>query len=347
MLLGLGRIGCGYDSDLPFLPDEPLSSARILTHARALVCHPGYVLTAGIDPNPEARQRFENLYGIKTFPDLAAWSNDTVDCGLDLAVVAVGPEHQKVLVESLCLLAAPRMLLLEKPVSISLEESRALKAYCSNKNDLKVAVNYIRRYLPAVKEWQSRLMSGELGTLIYGQITYGKGLLSNASHFVNLAEAWLGPLKFGHLIDKGSACLGFDWEASLELLASHHDDASLLVRSVGSSGMRAGELDLWFTGGRLSWQNNGEFIAFWPRRTPVKYATGEIDSHDCLTAEPELTPTGIDQYQMEVMSELHLSLLDPTRSPLICSLKEGLHTIETLLSAYTDNTGTKKSISSD
>ena len=45
-------------------------------------------------------------------------------------------------------------------------------------------------------------------------VWYGKGLLSNGSHFVNLAEAWLGLLIIGDVLEYGPAFAGFDQEAS-------------------------------------------------------------------------------------------------------------------------------------
>ena len=57
LLVGLGRVGCGYDANLPFVPDQPRSSARIVTHARAIACHPAFTFEAGVDPCPEARKR--------------------------------------------------------------------------------------------------------------------------------------------------------------------------------------------------------------------------------------------------------------------------------------------------
>ena len=65
------------------------------------------------------------------------------------------------------------------------------------------------------QDLQSQLKAGYFGDLLHGRLVYGKGLLSNGSHFVNLAEAWLGPLSSGAVLDQGPALVGFDQEASL------------------------------------------------------------------------------------------------------------------------------------
>jgi len=332
LLVGLGHIGCGYDAGLPFVLDQPRSSAQTMTHARALACHPGFALEAGVDPSQEARQRFTRLYSVPAYADLASWRAAFKDAPPDLVVIAVAPQLQPSLVQELLRLTEPQLLLLEKPVASDLEQGRALQAACKTHPQMRVAVNYIRRWLPSVQAWQRRLQAGELGCFLHGQLTYGKGLLSNGSHFVNLAEAWLGPLTLGRVFDPGTPCLGFDREASLELLATDHGLAPLQVRSVGLAGLRAGELDLWFEGGRLCWLNHGQSIAYWPRRDQVAG-----DSHAPLATDPELLPTGLEHYQLEVLEALYPHLLNPGTSSLLCTLIDGLRTLQTLAPVCTDD----------
>jgi len=332
MLVGLGQIGCGYDAPLPFVADRPRSSTRTLTHARALACHPGFELEAGVDPSPEARKRFTRLYGAPAYADLASWRAASNKATPDLVVIAVAPQLQLTVVQELLQFTEPKMLMLEKPVASDLEQGQALQAACAKHPQMQVAVNYIRRWLPAVQAWRQRLQSGELGILLHGQLTYGKGLLSNGSHFVNLADAWLGPLTLGRIVDCGPPFLGFDRETTLELVATDHHQAPLQVRSIGASGLRAGELDLWFERGRLCWLDHGRAIAFWPRHEP---APGE--SHAPLAADPELVPTGMEHYQLEVVDLLHRHLRDPGASPLECNLSNGLRTLEILAPAFSDD----------
>lgn len=149
LIIGLGQIGCGYDAHLPFKWNQPHSSSCILTHARALACHPDFELLSGIDPSPSARERFFSLYGRPTYSDLESWRASSSDLDPDLVIIAVAPQLQPALVEQLLSVLSPRLLLLEKPVAVSHDEAHTLEKLCRNQKGLSVAVNYIRRYLPA------------------------------------------------------------------------------------------------------------------------------------------------------------------------------------------------------
>ena len=73
LLLGLGQIGCGYDLDQPFQPNQACSGAVTWTHARALACHPQVELVAAVDPSAQARERFSVVYACPAFADLEAY----------------------------------------------------------------------------------------------------------------------------------------------------------------------------------------------------------------------------------------------------------------------------------
>lgn len=332
LLVGLGQIGSGYDADLPFVLDQPRSSVRTLTHARALACHPGFSLEAGIDPSQEARDRFSQVYRAPTYADLSSWLASSPDLSPDLVVIAVAPQLQPALVVNLLDLTQPRLLLLEKPLASSLQQAEELRDVCDGHPQMSVAVNYIRRWLPPVQAWHRRIEAGELGRFLHGYLTYGKGLLSNGSHFVNLAEAWLGPLSLGHVMDRGEPCLGFDRETSLELLAADHGQAPLQVRSIGAAGLRSGALDLWFEGGRICWPDHGRAIEFWSRCNPAYR-----DTHVPLSSNPELYSTGLEHYQLEVVEALYRHLRDPVASPLSCDRADALRTLQILAPAIADD----------
>ena len=236
-----------------------------------MFCHPGVDLLGAVDPDQTARDRFSRAYQLPAWPSLMELCNGRAGLQVDLVVVAVPPAVQPALVEQLLNCVCPRLVLLEKPVATHPSAAERLHQVCKRQRGMIVAVNYIRRYLPVVQMLQTSLLAGELGEFLHGHLVYGKGLLSNGSHFVNLAEAWLGSLYQIGSVMRGSKCESFDYETNLTLYVGSDANARLHVSSIGSCGLRAGELDLWFTAGRLCWENSGRSLLLWK---PIDVAPG-------------------------------------------------------------------------
>ncbi len=294
-----------------------------------MVCHPCVDLVGAVDPDKEARDRFASVYKLPVWSDLASVEQVHGPTTFDLVVVAVPPKHQPALVEDLLDCFNPRLLLLEKPVSIDASGAQRVRLVAARSSNLRVAVNYIRRYVPSVLKLQKQLLLGELGELLHGRIVYGKGLLTNASHFVNLAEAWLGPLHLNGQIVLGAPFADYDYETNLTLEPEMHPGALLHVCSIGASGLRAGELDLWFNGGRLCWLNDGQSLCLWkPSHAPPG------DSYRPLKVVPQQFATGMDHYQHFVLDSLVRHLQDPSQTPIHCDLEAGLQTLNLLAGAF-------------
>ena len=330
LLVGLGQIGAGYDNTLAFTFDQSRSGSQTLSHARALACHSGFDIESGIDPCPIARQKFSIIYDIPTYPDIQSWQAAQSKNHLDMVILAVPPQIQPRLVREILSILSVKFLLLEKPIASNLKDAELLMNVCSKDPNMTVAVNYIRSWLPSVQAWKQRIKKGEFGSFLHGKITYGKGLLTNGSHFVNLAETWLGSLSLERVLDLGISCLTFDREASLQLRELDYHNAYLQVQSVGSANLRAGELDLWFESGRICWLNEGTSIAYWPI---CRKDSGETYAR--LTSLPEVYSTGIQHYQHEVLDRIYSYINTESSSYLKCTLKDGMRLFNLLSSGLT------------
>ena len=322
LIIGLGKIGCGYDSLESFEIDNPSSSKRIISHARAVTVHPNFNLIAAIDINKDAGQKFKSIYKKPTFDCIDNFLKG-VNCNIELVIIAVIPQNQPNLVEEVIVKLNPRVLLLEKPLATSLGEARRIKNLCASKPDLIVCVNYIRRYLPLVKKWREKILSGEMGEFIHGSIIYGKGLLSNGSHFVNLAQYWLGNFRNYQTLKNKLIYEGFDRETSF-ILKSDKNNALLNIYSIGGYQLRSGELDLWFEKGRICWLNNGNSLCFWPRLS----SRNSLETYDSLSTDPEVQITEITKSQFYVLESIYQNLYGNLKLPLPCSLEDCLETMD-------------------
>ncbi len=322
LLIGLGKIGCGYDYSEYFEVDKPYSSRKIISHARATSVHPKFNLIAGIDTDIKASKIFSSKYKKPSYDciqNLKRNSNDKID----LVIIAVFPKNQPKIVEDVINELNPKILLLEKPLAISLEGAKKIKKLCETKPDLIVFVNYVRRYLPLVKKWRDKIISGEIGSFVSGNIIYGKGLLTNGSHFINLAEYWLGKFKYEKTLKNELKYQEFDKEASF-ILKTNENNSLLNILSIGGYKLRAGELDLWFEKGRLCWLNNGNSLHFWPRLSTKSV----LETYDSLSQDPQVHFTEITKCQYYVLDSINEYIYGDTDSPIPCSIDDCLETME-------------------
>ncbi|RXK53007.1 Gfo/Idh/MocA family oxidoreductase [Oleiharenicola lentus] len=180
LIVGLGRIGQGYDYDLP-------ASEHVFTHARAFSQDSQFRLVGGVDPDAGARQRFTTRYGAPAYASVA----EAAVSSPDLVVVATPTEHHLSTVETVLDHCRPVALVCEKPLAYTLEEATRLLELC-RAHACAVHVNYMRRTDPTTAELRARLRNGRIASPLKGVVWYSKGLYNSASHFVNLLEDLLG-----------------------------------------------------------------------------------------------------------------------------------------------------------
>ena len=327
LLIGLGKIGCGYDFYESFELDKPNSSKKIISHSRALTVHPEFNLLAGIDHNLNATKKFSSVYKKPSYISLNAFLEKN-NYKVDLVIIAVVPHNQPKIIEEVINKINPKMLLLEKPLAIKIDEARRIKKLCESKPNLSICVNYVRRYLPLVQKWNEIIKSGKLGSFIYGNIIYGKGLLTNGSHFLNLAQFWLGKFEYLKTIKNDFAYDDFDRETSF-ILRSKKNNSLLNIHSIGGYKLRAGELDLWFEKGRICWLNNGNSLYFWPRVS----SRNSLENFDSLSVDPEVFFTEITKSQYYVLESISKHLYEDQKISSPCSLDDCMETMELIYKA--------------
>lgn len=321
LLIGLGNIGCKYDFPIKYKDDKPASSAKIITHARAISCHPDYKFIAGIDFNSDACKKFNIIYKNPTYSCIDLFLREE-RVNIDFVIIAVNPHYQPKLIEEVIEKLNPKVLLIEKPIAISMEETFRIQTICKKKPNLIVYVNYGRRYLPVVNKFSKLIKSGNVGKFLYGSVIYGKGLLTNGSHFLNLAQSWIGKLIHQKTLSIGKNYNDFDHEVSF--ISKLENNNSLLgVYSVGENNLRAGEIDLWFEGGRLCWLNNEKYIYFWPRMR----SNSILESYDSLAEIPEITAINHSKIQFHVLDSIKEVFISNDKIKPICTLGDCVQTM--------------------
>lgn len=181
IIIGAGNIGACYD-----LP----ASDKILTHAHAFTKHKGFKLIGFVDLEIEKAMKAASIWGGSFYANIEeTFKKEKVD----LAVVAVPDEwHYSVLKE---LSKFPlRAILVEKPLTTSLSEAAEVMGIF-NKKGIPVAVNYSRRFIPEIEKIKEDIRLGLFGGFVTGTGYYGKGMIHNGSHMIDLMRFLVGEVR--------------------------------------------------------------------------------------------------------------------------------------------------------
>ncbi len=161
LLVGLGRIGMGYDLSLD-------SDDYIYTHARAFSLHPSFELSAAVDPSDIKRKHFQNYYGKPAYSGL----KEALERHQARIVVIAGPtETHGSLVEQVLQHPAVDVILCEKPLAYRLKDARKMVARCHDAG-VQLFVNYMRRVDKGFLEVKRRLDEDLISTPVKGTVWY-------------------------------------------------------------------------------------------------------------------------------------------------------------------------------
>ena len=198
LIVGCGNIAGGFDA-------ERSASLPPLTHAGAFAQHPGFQVSACVEPDTGRRTAFMQRWGVaQGFADLAAVAAAQLGGRFDvISVCSPTTAHAQQLETALAL--RPRLIFCEKPVTPTVVQTAALVARCSRAG-VPLAVNHTRRWAPDVRRLAVELRSGVWGAVRSAVGTYNKGVLNNGSHLVDLLHQLLGPLT---LLQAGVAVADF------------------------------------------------------------------------------------------------------------------------------------------
>jgi predicted dehydrogenase len=232
-VIGLGRIGQGYDYDAP-------PAQRVLTHAQAFAAHPAFELVGAVDPLAQERERFARKFAAPVYPDIRALAAEKRPEVYALAVPTA--LHRPILEQLLAL--EPRAVICEKPLARSLAEGTAM-VEAARRRGCSLAVNFMRRFEPGTRELARALREGELGEVHKGIAWYSNGLRHSGSHMVDLLCFLLGGTASVEAVLPGRDWQGDDLEpdaflrfgaARVALLAAREECFSL--HEIGLVGTR-------------------------------------------------------------------------------------------------------------
>lgn len=162
------------------------------THAGAYTRDGRFNLSACVEPDDKRRADFMATWGVPVGLRLI---EEALNSGYQFDVVSIcspTPCHAHDL--EIALRLRPKLIFCEKPLTTSIAASEGLVQECRKSNTL-LAVNYSRRFDPAVWKLQADMQEGRWGQLRSISGCYNKGILNNGSHMVDLLNLLVGPME--------------------------------------------------------------------------------------------------------------------------------------------------------
>lgn len=328
-IVGCGRIGSEWDEGRS--ADFPA-----LTHAAAFQRNSRAKLVALCDADPARLQAAGRHRGVREqYASSAALFEHVVP---DIAVIATPTAVRREPIAQ-ALKAGVRTLVCEKPLASSLAEGARL-AQDLGAAKARVFINYLRRWDGAMRHWRSRVARGEIGAITRAVGWYGKGLLNNASHLIDLVHflsgaratracaranrlapeeaAWSGGVD--RTLDADIA-FGCAHDFVLTLVGTDHRDATIF------------ELDLLGSKGRLRITEGGHRLEAWtPKADP------RVPGYVVLTGADAGAPALARAMETLAAEAVAASLGEPIES--LCTPRDALQSlavVETIKQSFAGN----------
>lgn len=176
VILGAGNIAAKFDS-----PDKK----EVLTHAHAFTNNAAFQLLGFYDKDYGRAEEAAQIWGGQAYHNLEAALEeaDVVSCCVPDSFH--GDMLKEIAKYNPCLVIA------EKPLAISLKEAEEIKQIYENR--IPLLVNYSRRFLMEFQELKEQIK--DYGKFVRGVGYYGKGILHNGSHMIDLLRFLLGEVE--------------------------------------------------------------------------------------------------------------------------------------------------------
>lgn len=305
-VIGLGNIGQGYDYSFK---DDSI----VLTHAKAFAQHSGFDLIGGIDPDPEARHKFFEKYGKSAFSSVTELSRHVVPAVVSISV----PDHLHHAVLSEVLSFSPTIVLCEKPLATDVATAKRM-LLLAKQAGCALAVNYSRRFEPGVIELRRMIKDDEFGELFKGTVWYSKGLLNNASHFIDLAVFLLGNAEDIQILSNGRTLANGDHEPDFKLRIG---TCEIYFLSARDEHYTLNSLELLGTAGRIRYEQGGLAIRYCKTTASELFPEYTVLSEEILNIKNDMK-----RIQIHVLDAIHDFLANGT--PLNSDGESALQTLE-------------------
>ncbi len=266
LIIGAGNIAAKYDT-----PNSP----QILTHAHAIIDSPFFNFVGFVDTNLKAAESATIVWGGKAYPSLEeAFKKETID----VVINAVSDDYHFEILNKLTSFPL-KFIIAEKPLTKTLPEAEKIIEVLQ-KRKIPVAVNYARRYVPEFEEIKENIQKGNFGRFLTGTGYYGKGIVHNGSHLIDLLRFLIG-----EILDAKAASYENDFysdDPSISAVLNLGENHFFYLLNVNCKYYSIFEIDLLFEKKRIRILNSGFDLEFYDVKNDDIYKDYKLLSKDLV-----------------------------------------------------------------
>jgi predicted dehydrogenase len=246
VIVGCGKIAGGYN--------RRIDDLAVLTHALAYQRHPDFRIAACVDPDASVRAAFAQQWAIPSAYE--SLSSALATEHYDIASVC-SPTGTHLDALEMLLASDVRRVFVEKPLDGNGARARPLaERYVTAGRAL--AINFTRRWDVEMQRVRAEIAAGAWGELGSAVGWYGRGILNNGSHMLNLVAFLTGRTMTVDTVGKFSDD-GMVGDATVDAVLDLDGVPFHLVGSDNRAYARF-ELTLSFTGGVIEVLEGGLFL---------------------------------------------------------------------------------------
>jgi len=305
IIIGAGNIGALFDSP---------NSKDVLTHAHAFTKHTGFNLIGFIDIDLKKAHHAAELWGCKTFSNIEeAFSSGNID----VVCVAVPDEHHHDILKQISEFPL-KVIFAEKPLTKTVDEAKEIVRIFKEKN-IDLIVNYSRRFVPEFENIKNDIEKGIYGEYLTGTGYYGKGIIHNGSHLIDLLRYLIGEMDTIKPISSISDFYPDD--KSISAVLTFENNKPFFVQTINCRKYSIFEIDLLFEKKRIRIYDSG-----------YKIEEYDVQENKIYKGYTNIVKTA------EVDTSLHNALYNAAENiykhltegqNLKCSIEDGFKTLQT------------------
>lgn len=183
VVIGCGWIGAGTARDPAIV--------GVQSHAEAYARHPRVTLAGLADHDLTRAETAAAQFGPCDVFDDPAVMLETLRP--EIVSICTPDDNHAAMLRLALSQSSTRAVLMEKPLATDVHEAREL-VQAARQQDVILAVNYSRRFCPAFRRLRDELQQGVFGRVQQVHGYYGKGIIHNGTHWIDLLRCLTGEI---------------------------------------------------------------------------------------------------------------------------------------------------------